>query len=90
MGTCHNQTEIPGIRGIHKAQVNDSCRPGHPGDRQARGPKQIGRLGCARVAQGGLRLAVVGFGRIGEEGSVDGHLLPVLVGVRSLETWSVS
>jgi hypothetical protein len=32
---------------------------------------------------GGLRVAVVGFGRIGEEGAVDGHLFPVSVGVRS-------
>jgi hypothetical protein len=31
-------------------------------------------------------MAVVGFGRIGEEGSVDGHLFPVSVGVRSLNS----
>ena len=35
-------------------------------------------------------MAVVGFGRIVEEGSVDGHLFPVSVGVRSPETRSVS
>ena len=39
---------------------------------------------------GGLQVAVVGFARIGEEDSVDGHLFPVSVGVRSPETWSVS
>jgi hypothetical protein len=29
---------------------------------------------------GGLWVAVVGFGRIGEEGTVDGHFFPVLQG----------
>jgi len=76
-GTTLGRTEIPGIRGIHKAQVNNSYQPGHPGDGQAGGPKWIGQLGFARVARGGLRVAVVGFGRIGEEGSVDRQLFRV-------------
>ena len=35
-------------------------------------------------------MAVVGFGRIGEDGSVDGQLFSVSVGVSSPETRSVS
>jgi hypothetical protein len=52
VGTCLSRTEIHGIRGIHKALVNDSCQPGHSGRGQAREPKRIGRLGCARIARG--------------------------------------
>jgi hypothetical protein len=50
------------------------------------GPNGLGNLVVPELL-GGLRVAAVGFGRIGEEGSVDGHLFPVSVGVRSPETW---
>ena len=68
------------MRGIHKPQVNDSCRPGHPGDGQARGPKWIGRLGCATVAMGASGWPLWDSEGYWDEGSVDVHLFPVLGG----------
>ena len=51
------------------------------------GPNRLGDLVVPELLRGppGGRC-----GRIGEEGSVDGHLFPVSVGVRSPETQSVS
>jgi hypothetical protein len=88
--TCLSRTEIPGIRGIHKAQIKTAVGLGTMGTGRLGGPNGLVDLVVPELL-GGLRVSVVGFGRIWEEGSEDGHLFPVSGGgFRSPETRSVS
>jgi len=57
---CRNPVYIRRVEGSHHTEANDRGRPwALPRARQAKKPKQVGKLSYARVVRKGLRVAVV-------------------------------